>query len=156
MSKISKLEDEQIPLLLAKKGRIEDFPLFQHRYLRPNPMMISEMDVALAANLEWICWVSLLLEQVSGLPIRTLAKSYPEDNDNDDCDDYRSVMTRFYVILGPGNSVDESENWKPFAILTIKRTKMIDIDGFQPAIPLVNKGNGKICENYQGTFFSGF
>ena len=125
VSKMQKLEDEQKSLVLAKTQPIETFPLLSFSpYLPPYPVLMSESDVVREANVELVNWVALALEQATGSKIRVLSETQKEKA--------RPDMVWFYVL--PGKAAEDFQNWKPFAVLEFKNTKMIDIAGFEPAI----------------------
>lgn len=131
VSKLEKLEDEQSSLVLAKKQPKDAFPLLDYKpYLTEHPRLETEGDVVREANLELVSWVSLALEQATGFKIRMGSESRRDKS--------RVDMIWFYVA--PEKTAQDSQNWRPFAILEFKNTNMIDISGFQQAIFQEKKG----------------
>ena len=124
VSTIEKLENEQSLLVTANQQRVENFSLLHFGpYLTQSPVIKTEADVVRESHLELVNWVCLVLEFSTGFKIRVLSDRRKKDKPD---------MVWFYVV--PGESAENIKNWMPFAGLEFKNTKIIDVDGFQPAV----------------------
>ena len=112
------LEDAQISHASTNNLQFMDFPLLKCQpVLPPDPNIVSEGDMVREANLELIHWVTVVLGQLSGLRIKTLAESTQNDGSRPD------VM---YFHIVPGNSIENSTNWKPVELVHMPAITLID------------------------------
>ena len=136
--RLVKLEDKQASDSQFTKDNIDAFPLI-HYSLNDEierPVIHNEADVAREAQHGLVNWVTVVLKALTGLKIRVASEHLK----------FGSAPDLVWFYVKQGDSAEDFKNWKPFALLEYKDTKMISVDSFRNALYISQKDNDGLSE----------
>ena len=138
--RLVKLEDKQASDLQFSKDNMDAFPLINYSLNRPKerPIIHNEADVAREAEHGLVDWVTVVLEALTGLKIRVASEHL----------NFGSAPDMVWFYVKQGDSAEDFKNWKPFALLEYKDTKMISVDPFRNALYISQNNQGLSEEKF--------